>query len=139
MTAAKLANGFADAYVEQQRDRKWQATHDAEVYLKSRIADLQRQVAKSDQAVEDYRRSNGLFKGATSGVTEQQLGELNTQLILAQTGRPSAKAKLTEACAAQDPLARIGAGGPQLAYHHRAEAAAGRGRAARRRAVIDLR
>ena len=97
VTAAKLANGFANAYVEQQRDRKWQATHDAEIYLKNRIADMQRQVAKSDQAVEDYRRRTGLLKGATSSVTEQQLTELNTQLILAQAAKAEADSKLGEA------------------------------------------
>ncbi|MGE5145538.1 MAG: GumC family protein [Candidatus Eiseniibacteriota bacterium] len=97
ITAAKLANGFADAYVEQQRSHKWQATHDAEVYLKTRIATLQKQVEKSDQAVEDYRRRTGLLKGATAGVTEQQLTELNTQLILAQAAKAEADSKLSEA------------------------------------------
>jgi capsular exopolysaccharide synthesis family protein len=96
-TAAKLANGFSEAYVAQQRDRKWQATRSAEIYLKNRIAEMQREVAKSDKAVEDYRRRTGLLKGATTGVTEQQLTELNTQLILAQAGKAEAEAKLNEA------------------------------------------
>lgn len=97
VTAAKLANGFAAAYVEQERDKKWQATHDAEIYLKKRIDEMQRAVAKSDQAVEDYRRQAGLLRGATTGVTEQQLTELNTQLILAQAAKAEADARLSEA------------------------------------------
>jgi capsular exopolysaccharide synthesis family protein len=97
VTAAKLANGFAEAYVDQQRDKKWQATRDAEAYLKKRIDEMQREVAKSDQAVEDYRRKTGLLRGATAGVTEQQLTELNTQLILAQAAKAEAEARLSDA------------------------------------------
>ena len=71
--------------------------HDAEIYLRKRIDEMQREVAKSDQAVEDYRRRTGLLRGATSGVTEQQLTELNTQLILAQAAQAEAESRLREA------------------------------------------
>ena len=98
-TAANLANAFAGAYVQLQRDQKMQATRDAELYLKNRIGEMRKEVEKTDQAVEDYRRKTGLLKGATTGVTEQQLTELNTQLVLAQAARAEADAKLREALA----------------------------------------
>jgi capsular exopolysaccharide synthesis family protein len=95
--AYKLANEFAGTYVEQQKEKKWKATRDAEIYLKTRIEDMQREVEKSDQAVEDYRRRTGLYRGATAGVTEQQLTELNTQLIIAQAAVAEAESRLREA------------------------------------------
>ena len=52
---------------------------------------------KSDQAVEDYRRSHDLYKSAGSGVTAQQLNELNTQLTAAQTAKAEAESRLNEA------------------------------------------
>ncbi len=97
VTAAKLANAIAGTYVKQQRDHKWQATHDAELYLKKRIDEMRKEVAKTDKAVEDYRRRTGLLKGATTGVTEQQLTELNTQLIMAQAAKAEADSRLRDA------------------------------------------
>src|SRR5882672_2650967 len=65
--------------------------------LMGRVAELREQVSKSDQAVEDYRRSHDLYKSAGSGVTAQQLSELNTQLMAAQTAKAEAESRLNEA------------------------------------------
>ncbi len=96
-TAAAIANTLADVYLEYQRREKVEVTERVEKFLQSRIAELREQVRKSDQAVEDYRRRYGLYKGQTSGVTSQQLTELNTQLLQAQTAKAEAEAKLREA------------------------------------------
>ncbi len=95
--AARLANAVADRYLARQRADKLEASHQVEAFLSDRIAELRQQVEKSEQAVEDYRRANGLYKGASTGVTSQQMTELNTQLILAQTQKAEADAKLGEA------------------------------------------
>ncbi len=95
--AAQIANALADAYLQQQRGTKLEATNKVEQYLERRTAELRQQVEKSEQAVEDYRRQNGLYKGANAGITSQQLSELNTQLILAQTAKAEADARLREA------------------------------------------
>lgn len=95
--SAALGNAFAEAYLGQQRDEKIQASEEADRFLTSRIEELRQQVAKSDQAVEDYRRKYGLFKGASAGITSQQLTELNTQLIAAQTAKAEAESRLVEA------------------------------------------
>jgi capsular exopolysaccharide synthesis family protein len=95
--SATLGNTFAETYLAQQKNEKVQATEDADRFLNSRIEELRQQVAKSDQAVEDYRRRYGLFKGASAGITSQQLTELNTQLIAAQTAKAEAESRLVEA------------------------------------------
>jgi succinoglycan biosynthesis transport protein ExoP len=97
--AAKVANTLADAYLARQRADKVAATEEVEQFLAERIAALRQQVEESDRAVEEYRRANGLYKGANVGVTTQQLTELNTQLILAQTAKAEADARLSEAMA----------------------------------------
>jgi succinoglycan biosynthesis transport protein ExoP len=96
-TAANLANAFADRYLDQQRREKVNSMDRVDKFLMGRIAELREQVKKSDQAVEDYRRTNDLYKSTGSGVTAQQLSELNTQLLAAQTAKAEADTKLAEA------------------------------------------
>ena len=96
-TAASIANTLADTYLDYQRKEKVATLDRVDKFLLGRIAELREQVRKSDQAVEDYRRSHGLYKSSNSGVTTQQLTELNSQLIQAQTAKAEAESKLAEA------------------------------------------
>lgn len=105
--AARLANSWAEVYLDAQRNNKLATTHRVETYLDRRIAELRKQVADSEQAVEDYRRKYALYHGATASVTSQQLTELNSQLTVAQTAKAEADAKLDEA----EALQRNGADG----------------------------
>ncbi len=99
-TAAKVANALAAAYLQQQRQQKVATTNRVEGYLTDRIKELRDQVEKSEQAVAAYRKENGLYNtGKDTGLTSQQLAELNTQLIMAQTGKAEADARLHEAIA----------------------------------------
>ncbi len=95
--SAALGNAFAESYLAQQRNEKVEATEEADRFLTDRIEELRQQVAKSDEAVEEYRRRYGLYKGTSAGVTSQQLTELNTQLIAAQTAKAEAESRLLEA------------------------------------------
>src|SRR5207253_2994621 len=97
-TAASVANTLADTYLDYQRKEKIATLDRVDKFLLGRISELREQVRKSDQAVEDYRRSHGLYKSNnSSGVTTQQLTELNTQLIQAQTAKAEAESRLAEA------------------------------------------
>lgn len=96
-TAAAVANGFGQAYLARQRSDKVEAGEEVEKFLADRIASLRDQVEKSDRAVEEYRRANNLFQGASASVTAQQMTELNTQLIVAQTAKAEADSRLGEA------------------------------------------
>jgi capsular exopolysaccharide synthesis family protein len=97
--AATIANTLADRYLAHQRNDKIETGKQVEAFLADRIAELRQQVQKSEQAVEDYRRQYGLYKGENSGVTSQQMTELNTQMILSQTAKAEADARLSEAVA----------------------------------------
>lgn len=97
VTAAAIANSLAERYLDYQRRDKIESMDRVEKFLTGRISELREQVRKSDQAVEDYRRSHDLYKSAGSGVTAQQLAELNSQLLAAQTAKAEADSRLKEA------------------------------------------
>jgi len=98
-TASAMANTLADTYLDFQRKDKVATMDRVDKFLMGRVAELRAQVKKSDQAVEDYRRAHGLYKGsgANGNVTAQQLTELNTQLIAAQTAKVEAESRVQEA------------------------------------------
>lgn len=95
--AASIANSLANSYIDYQRRDKIATMDRVDKFLLGRVSELREQVRKSDQAVEDYRRAHGLYKSSGSGVTAQQLTELNSQLLAAQTAKAEAEAKLQEA------------------------------------------
>lgn len=98
-TASAIANALAERYLDYQRRDKIEAMDRVDRFLMGRVAELREAVRKSDQAVEDYRRTHDLYKSAGSGggVTSQQLTELNTQLLAAQTAKAEADSRLKEA------------------------------------------
>jgi uncharacterized protein involved in exopolysaccharide biosynthesis len=95
--AAAIANTLAGRYLEYQRRDKIESMDRVDKFLLNRVTELREQVRKSDQAVEDYRRSHDLYKSAGSGVTAQQLSELNSQLLTAQSAKAEAESRLNEA------------------------------------------
>ena len=100
-TASAIANALAERYLDYQRRDKIESMDRVDKFLMGRVAELRDQVRKSDQAVEDYRRKYDLYKSAGStssgGVTTQQLTELNSQLLAAQTAKAEADSRLREA------------------------------------------
>jgi len=100
--ASNIANTFAIAYLSDQRSGKIKSSDRVMQYLKARIAQLRQAVESSEQAAADYRRQNGLYEGMTNAnVTTQQLTEINTQLVQAQTEKATADAQVNEAIAMQ--------------------------------------
>jgi len=96
-TASAIANALAERYLDYQRRDKIDSMDRVDKFLMGRVAELREAVRKSDQAVEDYRRSHDLYKSSSSGgVTSQQLTELNTQLLAAQTAKAEADSRLKE-------------------------------------------
>lgn len=110
LTAAAIANAFAERYLDYQRRDKVDSMDRVDKFMLGRVAELREQVRKSDQAVEDYRRSNELYKSGGSGVTNQQLTELNTQLLAAQSAKAEADSRLKEA----QELGKGGIGGESV-------------------------
>ena len=92
--AAKVANSIADGYlVLQQRMRQEQAK-DASVSLASQIDELRKKVSEAEAHVEDFRSKSNLFVGTNNTtLSNQQMGELNTQLNNARALKADAEAK----------------------------------------------
>jgi polysaccharide biosynthesis transport protein len=95
-TAAKVVNALADTYLADQLAGKFQATNRAQDYLDARVGELRQQVQQAEQAIEAYRARAGLVGTAVGTVASQQLSLLNTQLVLAQTQKAEAEARLRQ-------------------------------------------
>ncbi len=93
MSAADTANAYAEAYLADQLDSKFEATKRASQWLEQRLADLKEKALSADLAVQKFRADHGLIVSGGKLVNEQQLSELNTQLVTARGERARAEAR----------------------------------------------
>lgn len=92
--AAKIANSIADAYIVDQLEAKYQATRRASVWLQDRIKELRTQASAAQKAVVDFKTANNIVDTGGRLMTEQQLAEVNSQLIMAHASTAEAKARM---------------------------------------------
>ncbi len=99
--ASRIANAFADQYLVDQLEVKYDATQRANAWLSKRLDELRDKVSSAEKAVEDFRNSNNLINtgkvgtGGEQTITQQQLSELNVQLLQAQAERSQTEARLS--------------------------------------------
>lgn len=95
--AASIANAIADAYLVDKLNSKYDATRRASDWLQERIDELRQKSLDSDLAVQRFRTEHGLVQvggnGGTLLLSDQQLSELNSALITAQSDTAKAQAK----------------------------------------------
>ena len=92
--AAKIANMIADKYIVGQLQAKFDATKKATDWLNDQLGELKQKVEASEQSVENYRKSHNLIAVSKDvGLSQQQLSEVNSQLIIARVQRAEAEAK----------------------------------------------
>ncbi|MEZ5841299.1 MAG: GNVR domain-containing protein [Hyphomicrobiales bacterium] len=91
--AADITNAFGDAYLTDQLDSKYEATRRATDWLQGRIDELKRKSLESDLAVQKFRSENNLIAANGRLVSDQQLSELNSELIVARSDTARAEAK----------------------------------------------
>jgi len=94
--AAAIANTFADLYLVEQMEMKFEATQRATDWLNTRVEELRKQAEMSELAVEDYRRQHGLIQNNDTTVTEQQISGATNQLIAARAKTAEAEARLRQ-------------------------------------------
>ena len=82
--AGKIAKAYAEAYLSDQLDANFDATERATIWLQARLRDLQESSQAAALEVERFRAANGLTAAKGALVSEQQLSDINSQLILAQ-------------------------------------------------------
>ncbi|WP_252192788.1 GNVR domain-containing protein [Rhizobium sp. CSW-27] len=91
--AAQIADGIAESYLNDKLDSKYQATRRAGEWLQDRIEELRQQSLESDLAVQKFRAAHGLVSTGRGLVSDQQLTELNSALIVARADTARAQAR----------------------------------------------
>ncbi len=92
--SARIANAIGDAYLVDKLNSKYDATRRASDWLQERIAELRQKALDSDLAVQRFRSANGLVAAGSVLIADQQLSELNSALIVAQSDTAKAQARL---------------------------------------------
>jgi succinoglycan biosynthesis transport protein ExoP len=90
--AAAIANAFADAYLTEQLDSKYEAAQRTSDWLLSRIAKLKKESLSSDSAVQKFKAEHGLVSADGKLVSDQQLSEVSAQLMAAHNDTAKAEA-----------------------------------------------
>ena len=92
--AARIANSIADGYLVLQQNARREQAKSASQWLSGEIDNLRQKVAEDEARVEDFRSKSSLFIGTNNTtLSNQQLGELNTQLNNARALKSDAEAK----------------------------------------------
>jgi succinoglycan biosynthesis transport protein ExoP len=92
--AARVANSIADFYLVLQQNARQQQAKSASQWLAGEIESLRQKVAEAESRVEDFRSKSSLFVGTNNTtLSNQQMGELNTQLNNARALKSDAETK----------------------------------------------
>ena len=92
--AARVANSIAEGYLVLQQDARQQQAKSAGQWLSGEIESLRKKVAESKSRVEDFRSRSSLFVGTNNTtLSNQQMGEINTQLNNARALKSDAESK----------------------------------------------
>jgi polysaccharide biosynthesis transport protein len=93
--AAKIANAFADAYIENQLQAKFDTTRRSSEWLEQRISELRQQASEAFKAVQDFKSENSVIIGVDGRLaSEVELGQLGIALAKARADTSQARAKL---------------------------------------------
>ena len=92
--AARVANSIADGYLVLQQSARQEQAKAASQWLSGEIDSLRKKVADAESRAEDFRSKSSLFVGTNNTtLSNQQMGELNTQLNNARALKSDAESK----------------------------------------------
>jgi polysaccharide biosynthesis transport protein len=92
--AARVANSIAEGYLVLQQGARQEQAKSASQWLSTEIDNLRKKVAEAESHVEDFRSKSSLFVGTNNTtLSNQQMGELNTQLNNARALKSDAESK----------------------------------------------
>jgi polysaccharide biosynthesis transport protein len=92
--AARVANSIAESYLVLQQGARQEQAKSASQWLSGEIDSLRKKVAEDEARVEDFRSKSSLFVGTNNTtLSNQQMGELNTQLNNARALKSDAESK----------------------------------------------
>jgi succinoglycan biosynthesis transport protein ExoP len=98
--AAAIADAVANEYIVDQLQAKFQAARQAGGWLRDRLRELREQASAAERAVVEFKVQNNIVStsGGAGGaekrlMTDQQVGELNSQLAIARAQVSEASAR----------------------------------------------
>jgi succinoglycan biosynthesis transport protein ExoP len=92
--AARVANSIAEGYLAMQQSAKQDQARSAGQWLAGEIDSLRKKVNDAEARVEDFRGKASLFIGTNNtSLSNQQMGEINTQLSNARAQKSDAESK----------------------------------------------
>lgn len=94
--AARITRAYANAYLTDQLNANFDATERASVWLQERLTDLRQRAQAASLEAEKFKTEHGLTSARGELMSEQQLSDLNSQLIVAQADTASASARYNQ-------------------------------------------
>ncbi|MFO7855940.1 MAG: polysaccharide biosynthesis tyrosine autokinase [Paracoccaceae bacterium] len=79
--SARIANTFAEVYITDQLETKFEATQAATKWLSERVAELKSELEASEAAIEDYNSRTSLVSEQVLGAMSRQLKELRERRV----------------------------------------------------------
>jgi capsular exopolysaccharide synthesis family protein len=104
--AARIVNGFADAFLESTLDRRYEATGKARIFLEKRLKTARDEVNEAERQLVAYAKANNIIllstegeggETGTSSLTGSSLSSLNAALAVAQQKRIAAEQRYRQA------------------------------------------
>jgi succinoglycan biosynthesis transport protein ExoP len=95
--AAQIANKFAELYLLEQLEAKFDATQQATTWLNTRLNELRGQVQADDAAVQQYKIANNLLSASGTSLTEQEISNYNQTLAQSRAQVAEDEARLNTA------------------------------------------
>lgn len=105
--AARISNKYAELYLLEQLQEKFEATQQATTWLNNQLDQLRQQAERDDAAVQQFKIENNLLSSSGSTFTEQEISTYNQTLAQAQAQLAEDQARLA---AAQMQLGRASNG-----------------------------
>ncbi|MHC2618856.1 succinoglycan biosynthesis transport protein ExoP [Bradyrhizobium huanghuaihaiense] len=92
--AARVANSIAEGYLVLQQSARQDQAKNASQWLAGEIDNLRKKVSDAEAKAEDFRSKSSLFVGTNNTtLSNQQMGEVNTQLNNARSMKADAESK----------------------------------------------
>jgi len=93
LLAAEVSNGVAEAYLEDNRERREASIRRASAWLTGRVAQLRQSVIEAETELEKFRRDNGLVEVGGSSLLRQQIAQLTQRQIVTEAERAEVEAR----------------------------------------------
>ncbi len=92
--AARIANGFAELFVQSSVETKQEATGRASDWILSRVESLKAQLEEAEEEIEDFKVENDLVDVNENSLNELELVNLNAELAQARSALAERQARI---------------------------------------------